>query len=74
MQFPELASGNEALIFEEREKREIEKFSVYLTFFFSFLFVLTQSCQLFAAIPLDPWNFPGKNAGVDCHFPFQGSN
>lgn len=53
MQFPELASENEAFIFEEREKREMEKFFVYLTFF-SFLFVLTQPCRLFAASPLDP--------------------
>ena len=33
MQFPELAYENEAFIFEEREKREMEKFFVYLTFF-----------------------------------------
>ena len=23
---------------------------------------------------LHPWNFPGKNTGVDCHFLFQGSS
>ena len=49
MQFPELASGNEALIFEEREKREIEKFSVYLTFFFHFCL-----CSLNRANSLQP--------------------
>ena len=41
--------------------------------------LVTQSCPnllwphgLWPARLLCPWNFPGKNAGVGCHSPFQG--
>ena len=71
MQFPELASGNKVFIFEEGEKRKRQKFSVYSTFF---TFVCIHSVASTAASPLAPWNFPGKNAGVNCHFLLQGSN
>ena len=31
-----------------------------------------QPCGLYPAKLLCPWNSPGKNTGVGCHFPFQG--
>ena len=32
----------------------------------------SQSCRLQPAKLLSPWNFPGKNTGVGCHFLLQG--
>ena len=31
-----------------------------------------QPCGLQSARLLHPWDFPGKNTGVGCHFPLQG--
>ena len=33
-----------------------------------------QPCALWPARLLCPWDFPGKNTGVGCHFLLQGSN
>ena len=35
-------------------------------------FWLLRPCELEPARLLCPWESPGKNTGVGCHFPFQG--
>ena len=48
-----------------------------ITFSFSYLCSVTQSCPTLCD-PMEPtrllcpWNFPGKNTGVVCHFLLQG--
>ena len=54
-----------------------------MTEWLSFHFLLnwclvTKSCTTLCGSPparlLPPWDFPGKNTGVGCHFPFQVSS
>ena len=46
--------------------------TVFLLFSYKACLTLLQPCGLKPARVLCPWDFPGKNAGLGCHFLLQG--
>ena len=62
------------LLKEFRQRASSRKSTMYVYVSHSVMSDSLRPHGLQPASLLYPWNSPGKNAGVGCHFPLQGSN
>ena len=75
---PGKSYGRRSLVVYSPWGREESDTAEWLSFHFllNWWYLVTKSCTTLCGSPparlLCPWDFPGKNTGVGCHFPFQG--